>query len=86
MHILSGKFIGNKGYDSPVFGLLDGKAGLLEYLSPYTVIGAFPLFRLAADAYPFVVVFIVLLFCSVDHQVHAVALKVAYRRSLHITA
>jgi len=56
---------------------VERKARLFFYFPEQAVLRAFALFKLAANAYPFVLVFVYAFLYPVEHQVLAVLLYVA---------
>ena len=83
VHILGRPDIGDEGHKPAVAVLRERQPRFLQHLAADAVLRAFPVLKFSADADPFVVIFVVLLFYTVEHQILSIALKIAERRLLH---
>ena len=77
VHVFSFPSVGNKGDDAPIGVIRESKPRFFPYLPGDAVFGAFAFLKLAADADPFIVIGVVLLFHPVQHQILAVPLQIA---------
>ena len=75
--------VADEGDDAAVLGPDEGKAGLLEAFPADAVFRRFPFHELPADAYPLVLVDVVLLLDAVQQQVLAVLFDIAEGRVDH---
>jgi len=83
VHILGRVDVGDEGHKPAVAVLRERQPRFLQHLAADAVLRAFPVLKFSADADPFVVIFVVLLFYAVEHQILSIALKIAERRLLH---
>ena len=84
--ILRAEFIGNKGYNSSQLRIFKNKPRFLIYFTLNTVVRAFALFKLAANAYPLIAVFVVFFLYAVYHKILAVFFDIANGCVFHIKA
>ena len=78
MHIFRHrKLIGYKGDESPIAKGSESQSRFLLCLPHNAVVGRFKGLKLAAYTDPFIVIFVVCLFCAVEHQVLPIPLYVA---------
>ena len=83
MHVLRAPFVGDEGDDAAVAPACEDEPRFLPDLPQQTVLRAFALLNLAADADPFVLVFVHFLFHPVEHQVVPAPFQVAQRGVSH---
>ena len=76
VHIFGAVLVRYKGDNPPVPPAVQGESGLLQHLPAETVLGALPGFELAADADPFILVEVALLFHPVEHEVFLAPLEI----------
>ena len=76
VHMLVGIDVVNEGDDAAVAPLRHGEAGLLPHLAQHTVLWALPFLELAAHAEPFVVVEVVFLLGTVQHEILRATFKI----------
>ena len=83
VHMFAFPDIGDEGDDAAVAPLGDGIARLLAHLTQHAFLGALPFLKLAAHAKPFVVVEVVFLFGTVQHEILGAAFQVAEGGRFH---
>ena len=83
VHVFGRVDVGDEGHEPAVAELRERQSRLLKHLAAHAVLRAFLIFEFSAYADPFVVVFIVLLFDAVEHQILPVPLQIAERGLLH---
>ena len=76
VHVLIVVNVVHEGDDAAVTPFRDGEARLLPHFTQHAVLGAFPFLEFTAHAKPFVVVEVVFLLGTVQHEVLAAALQI----------
>ena len=76
MHMLVVVDVVHEGDDAAVAPFRDGESRLLPYLAQHAVLGALPFLELAAHTEPFVVVEVVFLLGTVQHEILRATFKI----------
>src|SRR5574344_1104770 len=84
MHLFGRPDIGDECHDAAVAPSGDRIARLFTYLAAHAVFRTFAVFELSAHANPFVMIFIVNLFCAMQHEVLSVTFEVTLCGLKHI--